>query len=186
MIDLRYALPIGIEVGGVFYELDTDFRVWLEFMRAVEDDGIAPTSIFKAEVPDGTEWVEAALEFAKSENETPRAHGGDGPQAVDFIRDGDYITGAFWQAYGIDLTTARMHWHVFLALFRSLPAETKMVEIMGYRTFKAADLKKKPERQYADLRKAWALPPKKDAAIISWQEQAFGNISIPGTGDAPE
>lgn len=186
MIDLRYPLPTGIEVGGVFYELNTDFRVWLEFARAVEDDGIAPTSIFKAEVPTGTDWVDAALEFAASRNETPKTSGGNEPQAVDFIRDGDYIVGAFRQVYGIDLTTAALHWHVFLALFRSMPESCKMAEIMGYRTFKASDMKKKPERQYADLRKAWALPPKRDAAIISWQEQAFGNISIPGTGDAPE
>ncbi len=186
MIDIRYPLPTGIEVGGVFYKLNTDFRVWVEFLRAVEDDGIAPYDVFAGEAPDGNEWVEAALEFARSENETPRGGGGDGAQAVDFIRDGDYIVAAFWQAYGIDLTTAALHWHVFLALFRSLPSDTKMAEIMGYRTFKAASLNEKPKTQYERLRKAWTLPPKRDAAIIDWQERAFGNISFPGTGGASQ
>lgn len=186
MIDLRYPLPTGIEVGGVFYELDTDFRAWLEFTRSVEDDGFAPDTIFAGDVPEGAEWVEAALEFARSENATPHGAGGDGPQAVDMIRDGDYIVAAFWQAYGVDLTTAALHWHVFLALFRSLPGDTKMAEIMGYRTFKAANLNEKPKTQYERLRKAWALPPREDPAILSWQQQAFGNISFPGTGDASE
>lgn len=185
MIDLRYALPTGIEVGGAFYELDTDFRVWLEFGRGIEEDGTATYAVFRGERPEGSEWVQAALEFYQSENATPHGGGGD-ERAYDLIRDGDYIVGSFWQAYGIDLTTAKLHWHVFLALFRSLPGDCKMAEVMGYRTFKASDLKRKPEQRYAELRKAWALPPKQDRRMIDWQEQAFGNIEWPGLGDAAE
>lgn len=172
---MRFALPTGIEVGGVFYELETDFRVWIEFLRSVEDEGLAPVSIFKAEVPDG-DWLDAALEFARSENVTPRGSG-DGERSFDFIYDGDYLVGAFQQAYGIDLTTARMHWHRFLALFRSLPSGCKMVEIIGYRTYRPD--KRKPEQVYGALRKAWTLPPKRDAAILEWQEQMFGNVRFP-------
>lgn len=180
MIDLRFALPTGIEVGGAFYELNTDFRVWLEFNRSVEEDGIAPFSIFKNEIPSG-DWTAAALEFAKSENVTPR--GGDsGERLLDLILDGDYITGAFWQVYGIDLTTASLHWHVFLALLRSLPDSCKLTEIMGYRGYTSS--RQKPEQQYRELKKAWSLPPKKDTAILEWQEQAFGNIKFPQAGGA--
>lgn len=186
MIDLRYPLPTSLEVGGVLYEVETDYRAWLEFGRSVEEDEVAPYSIFKSERPGGMGWVRAALEFYESRNATPHGGGESDAQTFDFIRDGDYIVGAFWQVYGINLTTARLHWHVFLALFRSLPEGCKMADIMGYRTFKASDMKRKPEQQYAQLRKAWALPPKADPAILGWQEQAFGNIEWPGLGDAAE
>lgn len=184
MIDLRYPLPTSLEVGGVLYEVETDFRVWLEFGRSIEDDGVALYSIFKSDRPGGTEWARAALEFYESKNATPHGGEGSGERTFDLILDGDYIVGAFRQVYGIDLTTARLHWHVFLALFRSLPEGCKMSDIMGYRSFKASDLKRKPEQQYAQLRKAWTLPPKEDPAILEWQEQAFGNIEWPGLGDA--
>lgn len=186
MIDLRHPLPTCIEVGGVLYELDTDFRTWIEFTRAVEEDGVAPYTVFKSDVPEGTEWVEAAAEFARSENDTPHGGGGDGARTLDLIRDGDYIVGAFWQAYGIDLTTARLHWHVFLALLRSLPEGCKLTEIMGYRAFRESDLGKDAKRQYGELRRRWTLPPKRDAAILDWQERAFGSIAVPLAGDATE
>ena len=182
MIDLRHPLPTGIEVGGVFYALNTDFRIWIEFTRAASENDVALRSIFKNQQPEGNDWVPAAMEFAASENETPAKGKAKSSRIIlDLIRDGDYIVGAFMQAYGIDLTTAHMHWHLFLALLRSLPKDCKLCEIMGYRSFTKNDLKQKPEQQYADLQKAWYLPPKPDAAIMEWQEWAFGNL-----GNAPD
>lgn len=179
MIDLRHALPHAIECGGKLYELNTDFRVWLEFLRSIEEDGIAPFSVFASEHPDGDEWIAPAMEFARSENCTPHGSSKQTRQAFDFIRDGDYIVGSFQQAYGIDLTDPglSLHWHRFLALFRSLPEDTKMAEIMGYRTY--AESKKKIEDTYKELRTAWTLPAKIDPRTIEWQKQAFGNIEYP-------
>ncbi len=181
MIDLRHALPTGLLVGGVFYEVHTDFRVWLEFGRALEEDHVAERSIFKGEAPAGDGWAEAAAEFLQSENATPRNAGG-GPRTLDLILDGDYVVGAFRQAYGVDLTVERMHWHVFLALLRSLP-DCKLTEIMGYRGFNEKDFDMDPKARLRKLRGQWALPPRRDERIIDWQESAFGKIKMPRQGD---
>lgn len=184
MIDLRFELPSSIEVGGRLYALDTDFRVWIEWLRCYQEESIASYCIFSGEHPEGTEWVDAALEFARSENATPRRTGSRGSSdTFDFILDGDYLVGSFMQAYGVNLATVEhMHWHVFLALFRSLPEGTKMAEIMGYRGWSKNDAKKKMETQYAEAKRMWRLPPRKTAeakAIIEWQKKAFGNIAFP-------
>lgn len=79
-------------------------------------------------------------------------------------------------------TVEGLHWHVFLALFRSLPEGTKMAEIMGYRGWNKNDAKKKMEKQYEEAQRMWRLPPKKTAeskAIIEWQKKAFGDIAYP-------
>ena len=184
MIDLRFELPTAIEVGGRLFTVKTDFRVWIEWLRCFEEDEVASYCIFEDEVPDGNEWVSAAREFAVSENVTPRSVGGSrSEETFDFIRDGDYLVGSFMQAYGINLATVRdLHWHVFLALFRSLPDNTKMAEIMGYRAWRKSDMNKKMERQYEEAQRRWRLPPKETAevrAIIEWQKEAFGNIKYP-------
>lgn len=179
MIDLRHGLPDCIEVGGERIPVRTDFRVWIEFMRSLQEDGVASYCIFD-EPPEGTAWVRAAVDFAESRNATPRA-GGSGERVFDWILDGDFIVGSFRQAYGIDLTTAELHWHVFLALFRSLPEGTKMGEIMGYRGYQKPS--KKPEAQMRELKRAWALPPVRtpeSKAMLEWQKAAFGNIAIGG------
>lgn len=180
MIDLRHQLPTGIELGGELFLFDTDFRTWIEFLRIYEDAGVAWSGVFSERVPDGDEWVEPALEFAMSKNSTPTGSEGSAERALDFIEDGDYLVGSFWQAYGINLAEIEyMHWHVFLALFRSLPSSTKIMEIMSYRTFKESDLKEKPIDRYKKARSRWKLPVKKNEAVLSWQEQMFGNIPIP-------
>ncbi len=173
MIDLRHPLPTGIEVGGVFYRLKTDFRIWVEFLRAAEENGVVLCNIFDGDKPDGDDWVPAAMEFAKSENPTPRNADKSSNKPLDLILDGDYIVGAFMQVYGVDLTSTQMHWHLFLALLRSLPEGCKLTDIMGYRTFKRSDLRRKPEQLYIDLQRQWALPVKPDQAIMEWQEQMY-------------
>ena len=50
----------------------------------------------------------------------PASRPDTGP-AFDYRCDAPYIVAAFQQAYGIDLTTAKLHWFRFRALFAALP-----------------------------------------------------------------
>lgn len=172
MIDLRFPLPTSIEVDGELYELDTDFRVWIEFLREAEEDGFVSADVFVGRRPAG-DWVKAAMEFAECATVTPKKRAQGGTETLDLIRDGDYLVGSFWQVYGIDLTTASLHWHVFLALLRSLPEGCKLTEIMGYRGFRESDLKRQPKAVYKELRDLWKLPPKVDQRLLEWQERMF-------------
>ena len=57
-------------------------------------------------------------------------------RSFDFIQDAPYIYAAYRQAYGIDLFAEQgmLHWWAFLYLFKGLPENTRMMEIIKIRT----------------------------------------------------
>lgn len=175
MIDLETTSPRHeIRVGEEWVEVNTSFREWLRFSRLLEKK-ILYTGIFPGEAPDGN-WLEGALEFMKDENVLPNGSG-SGVKAIDPSIDSDYIVGAFWQTYGIDLTTEELHWHVYLALLRSLPRSTKLMEIVGYRLYEKTS--KKQEDLYAEMRSKWALPlsTEERESILAEQQALFGGLN---------
>lgn len=174
MIDLRFKeLPSALEAGGISYDVDTDFRTWLQFAYLLEYERTIWDGIFKSGVPD-SEWEEAALEFYASKNATPKAEPAN-ERVLDYILDGDYIVASFQAAYGIDLTAIEyMHWHRFKALLIGLPDNSKIAKIMGYRSFKRSgkyDYNKEMEK----LRAAWRLPEpgneERRAAVLQWANE---------------
>lgn len=178
MIDLRFKeLPSQIECDGIFYDIDTDFRKWIEFERILREKHGAWHGIFKGDVPNSDDWVESAIEFLLSRNATPRPSGSGSDRAFDYVLDGDYIVAAFQQAYGIDLTSVdHMHWHRFNALMNGLPEDVKLSKIIEYRLWKNS--KKKPEERMRELKSIWALPigeaTPHDDEVIQLAEEFFG------------
>ena len=171
-VDLRFhELPHQIGVGGEWAEVDTDFRTWLAWGEAAKEK-VFLTSILKDGEP-SFDWVPAALEFYASPNDTPRGRS-DGPRTLDLLSDGDYIVGAFQQAYGVDITSCSMHWHRFLALLRSLPSDTRLVQIMGYRAWTESDEKRKPSDVRKELRERWSLGHEDDSELVELQKSWFG------------
>lgn len=168
MIDLEWDhLPDSILVDGREVAVHTSFRVWLRFGRLLEERGVASAAVLKE--PCGGDWLPAALEFYRSENVTPR--GSDGAQRlIDLTLDGDYIVGSFQQAYGIDLTEGDMHWHRFLALLRSLPEDTKLMRIAGWRGWRKS--RRSQESIMRQLRGEWALPPRDGDAGLGLRREA--------------
>lgn len=160
MIDLRKRwLPEALESGGRLYRIDTDFRTWIRWGRVFEEEGIAEFSIFAKKRPPlhCRDWLDGAFEFYESRNATPNFPPKSGARTLDLVLDGEYIVAAFMQAYGINLTEVDyMHWHVFKALLNGLPDDTKMSQIMGYRSWERSTAKY--EQQMARLKRAWALP----------------------------
>ena len=182
MIDLRFRnLPSAIEVDGEVFPINTDFRVWIAWLESLEVNQIAETAIFVDRVPEGDSWVTAAMAFARNENKTPHGGSTSTARSYDMVEDGEYIVGAFQQTYGIDLTdpSLKMHWHRFLALFRSIPGDTVLSQAMAYRTWSKGS-KESYEQRMAKAKTAWTLPPKKTAeseSIIAWQKEAFGKVT---------
>lgn len=179
MVDLRFHLPTALVVDGREVPIETGFRTWLKVQRCVEETGVIPPIFFIGDVPEG-DWGAAAGEFLASKVCTP--HGkGEGGNTLDLIRDGDYIVGSFQSAYGLDLTSPSaddMHWHRFLALLRSLPSDTKIADIVGYRSWTPARGKRKQEDAMRRLKSQWTLPPEHDARLEDWARQAFGNVEV--------
>lgn len=165
MIDLtKRALPDTIEVGGRAFCVHTDFRIWMRFVldfEAWDKTGELDISyLFKDRQPAfrKTEDYAGIFAFAWPPCELPRTDGdGEPVKLYDYRLDSDYIYAAFYQQYHIDLLSAKLHWHVFRALFLGLTEGTRLHEIMGYRSYTGEKVKTHDE-MYRRLRNAWELP----------------------------
>lgn len=164
MIDLSIkGLPNSIEVAGKPFLLDTDFRSWLKVDKEIRKKDFNLTDIafvihditLLDLIENQQEFTTKLLEFYVNPNSTPNITTSNSNDIlVDYEEDGEYIYASFLQAYGIDLTECDLHWHKFLALFRSLPDSTIMRNIIGYRGYKKEN-KKNP---YEEYKKIWTLP----------------------------
>lgn len=166
MIDLRVkGLPSHIEVGGLFYAIKTDFREWLKFGEIIKQpfEVYDLAFLFEENVPLVVDFTKELLEFYENKNATPNYNNKTSERTLDYILDGEYIVGSFMSAYGIDLTSVDMHWHLFKALFVSLPDTSKITQIMGMRSYK------KSEESYDKValknKKAWKLPSIMDSEL---------------------
>jgi hypothetical protein len=82
----------------------------------------------------------------------------DSVPVFDFATDEAYFLGAFMAVYGIDLNTAKLHWLDFCALFRALPDECRLKQIIGIRATDTAKIKSREERERIKrLKKIYSL-----------------------------
>ncbi len=155
--------------------IDPDFRHMVRLANASrhgelrEDDLTAVREIltlFYREpvcVDQSAEAFRDMLEFFLSgeQSAAPTGHTEDSPgngPVFDYRCDAPYIVAAFQQAYGIDLTTAYLHWFRFRALFAALPEDTLMAKIMVWRSADLADYEGSMREHYAALKERFALP----------------------------
>lgn len=156
--------PETINVSGIDYAVQTDFRVWIEFQKTIlgSDKDLEKTDkvlkiLEKIGLPKTKESLDAAVQFYVGASTENTAGGAKNVQAFDFIRDSEYIFSAFSQFYRIDIATENIHWWRFKALFKGLPDDCEICKIIGYRT---ADLRKIPKEQkqfYREMKQRYAL-----------------------------
>lgn len=179
MIDLRQkGLPFTIMVGGKPFLIKTDFRDWLQFGELIKEDATLDKFLylFEGKYPtDGAAMIEALLEFYENPNVTPHDTGeGGNDKVVDYILDGEYIFGAFMQAYGIDLVECEyMHWHKFKALILCLPNDTMLKEVMNLRSWEKSNIDY--EAQCRRNKEMWRLPS--DTMTAEEQEEIMADIN---------
>ena len=64
--------------------------------------------------------VEAVNRFYRRRDEPAEESLQKQPRAFDFQQDAEAIYAAFWEVYGLDLSTAELHWWQFMALLEGL------------------------------------------------------------------
>ena len=180
MIDLRIkGLPEQINVGNSFFTIKTDFRDWLKFSENLKNEDIdfnTISELFVDELPIST-WimyggdiVNELTKFYNNPNATPRIENDSSSDIViDYILDGEYIVGSFMSAYHIDLTNIDMHWHLFKALFLSLPDDTKIRQIMSMRAYKKSN--ESYDQTSSKLKETWRLPDMTDEELDELNEE---------------
>ncbi len=157
-------LPTSITVGGQTVEVNSDFRVGIsiEMECSQPEPDIAGLLMlfYRGNIPSPVEEAgEKMIEFfANTGNDSGNQGGPEkGKRVYDFEQDADALSASFLGAYGLDLSTASIHWWEFRRLLCNLPPETPFMRRMYYRT---ADLKKlsKSERKHVEkMRRLYAL-----------------------------
>lgn len=165
---IKVCLPSTIEVEGIFYPINTDFRAWIVFSRLLYKENVTLVEfdyLYLNDKPlDRQKGFEKLLEFFAPKKELPRAiGGGNGERVIDYDLDAELIYSAFMQVYKIDLLATDkkgraipLHWHKFTALLNGLTG-TKLNDVMGYRSYNEND-KSDYNKQLINMRNAWRLP----------------------------
>lgn len=168
MIDLtKCVLPQAIEVGGSLYRIKTDYRYFLMLRNALKNKDIHEDDIAFMYVHDKpADWLaglKALCEFMTPPQELPRRTGTETREiVVDYEIDAPYIYAAFYEQYGIDLLTARLHWYQFNALFYGLH-DTELNNIISARLYKPSGRNDEYEKTRQKQYEAWRLPQPEDS-----------------------
>lgn len=164
-------LPDKICIDGIFYAVNTDFRVWIETgniisskeLNIFEKTARILKLCYKDTLPPTLEKsMQGITEFyspAHFREKSAKKHGADMP-VIDFSEDIDMIAAAFLHDYNIDLWENNMHWWKFRALFSALSEENRIIKVMGYRGVNIGDIKDREQKKF--YRKMKALYKLKD------------------------
>ena len=164
-------LPDSVEIGGESIRINTDFRTGILFEEAITDAALSDLekieTVLRLYYPEDMplrswkEAIEQAAWFYRGGRDRA-GNTGSGETAepcFSYEHDADYVYAAFLQTYGIDLTASFLHWWQFNALFKSLPENTQIMKIIGYRTMKIpAKMSKEQKAFYRRMKEFYALP----------------------------
>lgn len=169
-------LPYFVILQGKKYKINVDFRNMISFENKLQDKSVDKSEKIKyglrhfypaffslynyqqlLSIPGlYKEACEKMIWFYKCGRDNYHKISGNGKasntQIYSYEYDDEYIYGAFYEQYGIDLTCDRVHWWKFKALLKSLKDDTEFVKIKGYRAYTGDD------KNMIELRKYWELP----------------------------
>ena len=152
--------PEAVEIDGIEYPIETDFRACLRTILACEDPELTPLekqrvmleNLYLEPPHDLRKAFEQAVKFL---NGGENQEDSDGLRLYSFDKDARWIFSAFRQTHGIDLETAELHWWKFLALFMDLGSDTAFCGLVHLRkrlkTGKATKEEKQAAREMGDL-----------------------------------
>lgn len=173
LIDL---IPTTVEIEGVEYEINSDFRTSILFELMMQDSTIGEKEkilmaleLYYPEIPKNiSEAIDKILWFYRcGKNITSQKCTGkdrEATQIYSFEYDDDYIYSAFLDQYGVDLQDIKyLHWWKFKAMFKSLKEDNMIVKIMGYRNIDLSKIKDKEQKDYyRKMQKLYEIPVSKN------------------------
>lgn len=187
---LTEALPDTVEIDGIDYPINTDYRAALRVIMAFEDDELTDyerqvillSGLYPSPPPNLAGALDQAQIFlnggkASEPDDTPT-----GPRVYSFSKDANFIYSAFKQTHNVDLQTADLHWWQFLALFMDLGTETTFCQLTGLRkrikTGKATKEERAAAREMGDL----ITVPEPDTRTLEEKEMEEQFMALVGKG----
>ena len=195
LIDL---VPTTVEIDGVEYEINSNFRVSILFELMMQDSElddkekiIQALNLYYPVIPeDINKAVDMLLWFYRGGKDIVSNGKGAGKgkigQIYSFDYDDDYIYSAFLDQYSIDLQDIEyLHWWKFKAMFKSLKEDNEIVKIMGYRAMDLSKIKDKEQKaHYKKMKELYKIPAK----INKNEQEKLSDINrvLMGDGDLSE
>lgn len=148
-------------VDGGIYPIRTDYRAGIAYSMAALDGSLTPQRLldiwFPRQVPaDFAAAQEAVNAFYRRAEGGPDG-GKDGPIPYSYLADAGAIFAAFQRVYGVDLSTATMHWWRFSALLEGLLTHN-FEDRVQYRITEPGKIKDKARREhYYQMRRLYQL-----------------------------
>ncbi len=145
-----------VTVFGKTYEIYTDFRRWIQVETLLfEEKGdfvnkiSALLSLCYPTLPETLEHAICGIAkfYAGDEISVKRSSSGKKP-IYSFVQDEVLIYAGFYQQYGIDLTKADLHWWQFKALLAGLSEETKLMQVLHFRSVDLSAIKNLEEKKF--------------------------------------
>lgn len=189
LIDL---VPDSVEIEGIRYGINSDFRIGILFELLMQDNTLLEEekidialNLYYEEIPhDIVEAVNKMLWFyrcgkdmgvkSNQDGEGSSEGGGTVERIYSFEHDDDYIYSAFLTQYNIDLQDIEyLHWWKFRALFKSLKEDNLISKIMSYRSMTINnDMTDSEKKYYRKMKELYKLP---DERTEEQKERDFNN-----------
>lgn len=153
-------LPSAVEIDGVEYAINTDYRAAMRVILAFEDEELTGMekqvvmlqNLYPVIPPNTEQAIKMAGKFLNG-GEDGGEDKGSHPRLYSFSQDSNFIFAAFRQTHGIDLETAQLHWWKFLALFMDLGSETTFCSLVSFRKrIKSGKASKEEKAAYREMR----------------------------------
>ena len=178
-INMFQKLPYYVILQGKKYKINVDFRHIIQIEKKIKDRSVTDTEkicwclehfypfFYKKSryiIYTNPKLFKEAFEKFKwfykcgREDYHKQSSGGQNNGSRDLLSyeyDDEYIYGAFYEKYRIDLTTDKVHWWKFKALLKSL-YKTRVNEIQSYRSYSGDD------KDMKELKSFWELPLDKE------------------------
>lgn len=197
LIDL---LPKSVEIGGIEYEINFDFRTSILFEMMMQDNELSDKQkIFKTLelyypiIPEDidsniNEAIDKALWFYRGgkdiKSQNSQRSNGKSDNIYSFEYDDEYIYSAFLDQYNIDLQDVEdLHWWKFKAMFKALKEDNEIVKIMGYRAMTIdSKMSKEQKDYYRKMKKLYEIPKSKNEKekINAIEEALMGDGNLTG------
>ncbi|URN85148.1 bacteriophage Gp15 family protein [Acetobacterium wieringae] len=188
---LTRQLPQSVEIDGVEYPVNTDFRLMIEFEIITNGPGTTeekgPKTLALVErffngryIGNPDSAVEAFLWFYRC-GEIPKKSRENALESIKTSRpvysfdiDGALIYAAFMDQYRIDLVNVDyLHWWSFRSLMTALRDDHEFKKVMGYRAMKIdKNMTAEQRKAYKKLKQLYRLP---DYRTEEEKESDFAN-----------
>ncbi len=162
---LTRELPSHVVCRGEKYEIETDFRAWIEFYgRAREGDIPGMLKVYRRLPPSLEEALELAARFGSGGALPYGRERKSGRPILDYETDAPLIYAAFMGEYGIDLCEARLHWYKFCALLSGIGEGQALPRIMALRAMDPAEQADSGRRkELRRLQRLYACPDRRSS-----------------------